>query len=238
MTAPEVLQGTGMRQVVRTRLPTMHGEFTAYGYETDSRSTTIAASHRSEHIALVHGDLSAAADSEVLVRVHSECLTGDVFGSQRCDCGAQLHAALGAVVAAGVGIVVYLRGHEGRGIGLVPKLAAYALQDVGHDTIDANLALGLPGDARDYAAGAAILTHLRVRRIRLLTNNPAKAAGLRRHGVVVSRCEPLVVPANPENASYLETKRLRFGHLLPTPTQIPHRPSWSEAEEDRLTSDQ
>jgi len=173
-------------------------------------------------VALLYGDADRKADRQldngagVLVRLHSECLTGDVFGSLRCDCGEQLAAALSTVAAAGAGVVVYLRGHEGRGIGLVPKLEAYALQDNGHDTVDANLALGFPADAREYWVGAQILRDLGVTRVRLLTNNPAKLAGLKAYGVEPVECVPLVVPANDNNAGYLRTKRDRLGHLLPT----------------------
>jgi 3,4-dihydroxy 2-butanone 4-phosphate synthase/GTP cyclohydrolase II len=148
------------------------------------------------------------------VRLHSECLTGDAFGSTRCDCGPQLQAALEAVAAEGRGVVVYLRGHEGRGIGLLPKLAAYALQDAGRDTVEANLDLGLPADARDYAAAAQVLTDLGVRRVRLLTNNPAKVHALARHGVQVVTRVPLEVGAGPDNLGYLQVKRDRMGHQL------------------------
>ncbi|MGW5362483.1 GTP cyclohydrolase II [Actinopolymorpha pittospori] len=207
----------GVERVARTRLPTAYGDFTAYGYRS---------AHGTEQLALVYGELpgtsTASTEStedveaaEVLVRLHSECLTGDVLGSLRCDCGPQLQLALEEIARAGQGVLVYLRGHEGRGIGLALKLAAYALQDGGHDTVDANLALGLPADARDYADGAAILHDLGVGRVRLLTNNPAKATALREHGITVTACEPLAVAANPENLHYLRTKRDRFGHLLP-----------------------
>ncbi|HVK26156.1 MAG TPA: bifunctional 3,4-dihydroxy-2-butanone-4-phosphate synthase/GTP cyclohydrolase II [Actinokineospora sp.] len=195
------------KQVVRVaeaRIPTAHGTFTAVGY--DSLLDGI------EHVALVYGDL-AEGDS-VLVRVHSECLTGDVFGSLRCDCGPQLDAALEAVAAEGRGIVLYMRGHEGRGIGLMHKLQAYQLQDSGHDTVDANLALGVPADARDYGTGAQILVDLGVRSMRLLTNNPAKRVGLEGYGLTVVDRVPLSVWPNPENVHYLRTKRDRMGHEL------------------------
>jgi GTP cyclohydrolase II len=217
MTTLDARSAEVVRHVVQTRLPTAYGEFTAHGYETVRAQANHETTHRTEHLALVYGEPTAEIETDVLVRVHSECLTGDVFGSLRCDCGPQLHAALHTVATAGTGVVVYVRGHEGRGIGLLAKLAAYTLQDSGHDTIDANLALGLPGDARDYTAAAAILIDLGIRRVRLLTNNPAKVAGLRRSGLVVSSSEPLVVPPNPENEGYLETKRLRLGHHLPAP---------------------
>ncbi|WP_436496838.1 bifunctional 3,4-dihydroxy-2-butanone-4-phosphate synthase/GTP cyclohydrolase II [Actinokineospora sp. HUAS TT18] len=195
------------KQVVRVaeaRIPTAHGTFTAVGY--DSLLDGI------EHVALVYGDL-ADGDS-VLVRVHSECLTGDVFGSLRCDCGPQLDAALEAVAAEGRGIVLYMRGHEGRGIGLMHKLQAYQLQDSGHDTVDANLALGVPADARDYGTGAQILVDLGVKSMRLLTNNPAKRVGLEGYGLTVVDRVPLSVWPNPENVHYLRTKRDRMGHEL------------------------
>ena len=199
------------RHVVReaeTRLPTRHGEFTAIGY-----TITVDGS---EHVALVHGDpATLGEDGPVLTRVHSECLTGDVFGSDRCDCGPQLEEALERIVAEGRGVVVYLRGHEGRGIGLVAKLQAYQLQDGGRDTVDANLDLGLPADARDYGIGAQILTDLGVRSMRLLSNNPAKRAGLEGYGLSIAERVPLTPHPNDHNLSYLLTKRDRMGHDLP-----------------------
>ncbi|GHH15227.1 bifunctional 3,4-dihydroxy-2-butanone-4-phosphate synthase/GTP cyclohydrolase II [Streptomyces rubradiris] len=194
-----------VRREAATRLPTRHGTFTAYGY----RSTVDGV----EHVALVHGDLGDGRD--VLVRVHSECLTGDVFGSLRCDCGPQLDTALGRIQQEGRGVVVYLRGHEGRGIGLLSKLRAYELQEQGHDTLDANLELGLPADARDYGAGARILADLGVREVRLMTNNPDKTDALRRHGIEVTGREPMPVQAGEHNLRYLRTKRDRMGHDLP-----------------------
>jgi 3,4-dihydroxy 2-butanone 4-phosphate synthase / GTP cyclohydrolase II len=202
-------------RVVETRLPNAHGEWRALGY-LDSVDGT-------EHIALVYGDLGAGAD--VLVRMHSECLTGDVFGSRRCDCGAQLEAAMVAVAAEGRGIVCYLRGHEGRGIGLLGKLRAYQLQDGGADTVDANLELGLPADARDYSIGAQVLADLGVRSVRLLTNNPAKVAGLAACGIEVRSMVPLPVTVTPENLRYLTAKRDRLGHRiegLPGPNGAGH----------------
>jgi 3,4-dihydroxy 2-butanone 4-phosphate synthase/GTP cyclohydrolase II len=193
-----------VERVVSTRLPTEHGTFTAVGY----RALTDGA----EHVALVHGELGDGED--VLVRVHSECLTGDVFGSVRCDCGPQLDAALERVAAAGRGVVLYMRGHEGRGIGLLHKLQAYQLQDRGLDTVDANLELGLPADARDYGTGAQILYDLGVRSMRLLTNNPAKRAGLEGYGLTITGREAMPVRTHPENVRYLRTKRDRMGHLL------------------------
>jgi 3,4-dihydroxy 2-butanone 4-phosphate synthase/GTP cyclohydrolase II len=186
------------------RLPTEHGEFQAVGY----RATVAGA----EHVALVFGDLGDGED--VLVRVHSECLTGDVLASLRCDCGPQLHASLDRVAAEGRGVVLYMRGHEGRGIGLLHKLQAYQLQDRGFDTVDANLELGLPADARDYGIGAQILYDLGVRSMRLLTNNPAKRAGLEGYGLTFVGREPLPIRPHPENVHYLRTKRDRMGHLL------------------------
>jgi 3,4-dihydroxy 2-butanone 4-phosphate synthase/GTP cyclohydrolase II len=192
-------------RVAETRLPTAHGEFTAYGYRI-----TIDGG---EHLALVCGDLGDGRD--VLTRVHSECLTGDVFGSQRCDCGPQLDEALAAIVAAGRGVLVYLRGHEGRGIGLVAKLQAYALQDGGRDTVDANLDLGLPADARHYGAATQILRDLGVGSVRLLTNNPDKTIALGEYGVPVTERVPLAPRPNGHNLAYLMTKRDRMGHHLP-----------------------
>ncbi|MFF5294804.1 bifunctional 3,4-dihydroxy-2-butanone-4-phosphate synthase/GTP cyclohydrolase II [Paractinoplanes globisporus] len=193
-----------VERVVETRLPTEHGEFTAVGYR--------ALVDDGEHVALVFGEIGDGED--VLVRVHSECLTGDVFGSKRCDCGPQLDAALQRVAEAGRGVVLYMRGHEGRGIGLLHKLQAYQLQDRGFDTVDANLELGLPADARDYGTGAQILYDLGVRSMRLLTNNPAKRAGLEGYGLTVTGREALPVRLHPENVRYLRTKRDRMGHLF------------------------
>ncbi|WP_033287644.1 bifunctional 3,4-dihydroxy-2-butanone-4-phosphate synthase/GTP cyclohydrolase II [Amycolatopsis jejuensis] len=169
-----------------------------------------------EHVAFVLGDVDQrrADGSPVLVRVHSECLTGDVFGSQRCDCGEQLRASLERIAEAGRGVVVYLRGHEGRGIGLAQKLRAYALQDRGMDTVDANLALGLPVDARDYVAAAWILRDLGVREVCLLTNNPAKLSGLSGPGVEVVAQEPVPAAPTPANIAYLVAKRDRMDHTL------------------------
>ncbi|WP_405800794.1 bifunctional 3,4-dihydroxy-2-butanone-4-phosphate synthase/GTP cyclohydrolase II [Streptomyces sp. NBC_01506] len=194
-----------VRREAEVRLPTAYGEFTAYGY----RSTVDGV----EHVALVHGDIGDGTD--VLVRVHSECLTGDVFSSQRCDCGPQLQASMRRVTEAGRGVVVYLRGHEGRGIGLLSKLRAYELQERGRDTLDANLELGLPADARDYAAGARILDDLGVRSLRLMTNNPDKVDALTRYGLEVTAREPMPVQAGEHNLRYLRTKRDRMGHELP-----------------------
>jgi 3,4-dihydroxy 2-butanone 4-phosphate synthase/GTP cyclohydrolase II len=193
-----------VERVAEARMPTEFGLFTAVGYK--------AAFDGAENIALVYGDLGDGED--VLVRVHSECLTGDVFGSLRCDCGPQLQAALKRVAEEGRGVVLYIRGHEGRGIGLLQKLRAYELQDRGRDTVDANLDLGLPADARDYGTGAQILADLGIKTMRLLTNNPAKRAGLEGYGLGVLGRVPLPIRSNPENVRYLRTKRDRMGHLL------------------------
>ncbi|MEI6230112.1 MAG: bifunctional 3,4-dihydroxy-2-butanone-4-phosphate synthase/GTP cyclohydrolase II [Actinomycetes bacterium] len=206
-------------RVTETRLPLELGEFRAVGYR--SRLDAV------EHIAMVYGDIGDGED--ILVRVHSECLTGDVFGSRRCDCGAQLHAALARVQAEGRGVVLYMRGHEGRGIGLLHKLQAYALQDGGADTVDANLELGLPADARDYGTGAQILADLGVKTMRLLTNNPAKRAGLDGYGLSIVDRVPLEIAPNADNLEYLRTKRDRMGHDLPLDMHLVH--------EDDLTED-
>ena len=197
-----------VRRTAVTTLPTRFGTFRAIGYR-DLRTGAA-------HVALTRpsNDNGSGADG-VLVRVHSECLTGDAFGSLRCDCGPQLEAALRRVAGAG-GAIVYLGGHEGRGIGLLAKLGAYALQDAGQDTVDANLALGLPADAREYGAAAAILRDLGIEQVRLLSNNPSKVAGLAAHGIDVVARLPLRVPAGEFNATYLATKRDRMGHDLPT----------------------
>ncbi|MFJ1842435.1 MULTISPECIES: bifunctional 3,4-dihydroxy-2-butanone-4-phosphate synthase/GTP cyclohydrolase II [unclassified Streptomyces] len=194
-----------VRREAEVRLPTSFGAFTAYGY----RSTADGV----EHVALVHGDIGDGDDT--LVRIHSECLTGDIFQSQRCDCGPQLHASMRRITEEGRGVVVYLRGHEGRGIGLLSKLRAYELQERGSDTLDANLELGLPADARDYAAGAQILKDLGVRSLRLMTNNPDKTTAVLRHGLAVTGREPMPVQAGEHNLRYLRTKRDRMGHDLP-----------------------
>jgi 3,4-dihydroxy 2-butanone 4-phosphate synthase/GTP cyclohydrolase II len=197
-------------RVAETRLPTRHGDFTAYGYQITVDD--------SEHVALVYGDISGSAGPEgepVLTRVHSECLTGDVFGSSRCDCGPQLDEALERIVTEGRGVVIYLRGHEGRGIGLVAKLQAYQLQDGGRDTVDANLDLGLPADARHYGAATQILKDLDVHKVRLLTNNPDKVTNLEEYGIAVSERVPLTPHPNDHNLAYLLTKRDRMGHHLP-----------------------
>ena len=206
-------------RVAETVIPNAYGAWRAYGYRSDIDGT--------EQLALVLGEIdsrggtgvagpvlaSPGAGEDVLTRVHSECLTGDVFGSQRCDCGTQLDAAMAKIAEAGRGVVLYLRGHEGRGIGLLSKLQAYALQDAGEDTVDANLSLGLPVDAREYSVAAQLLDDLGVRSVRLLTNNPAKVDALAAHGFGVTRI-PLPPLATPHNLRYLATKRDRLGHQL------------------------
>lgn len=192
-----------VERVADTRMPTRHGVLRALAYRDVVTGE--------EHLALVGGE--PAGEEPVLVRVHSECLTGDVLGSRRCDCGPQLDTALARVVREG-GVVVYVRGHEGRGVGLAAKLRAYELQDRGFDTVDAQLELGLPVDAREYAAAVAVLVDLGVERVRLLTNNPAKVAALRGHGIDVAAVERLRIPPGPDNRTYLRTKRDRLGHDL------------------------
>jgi 3,4-dihydroxy 2-butanone 4-phosphate synthase/GTP cyclohydrolase II len=187
-----------------TRIPTEYGDFVGYAYESVLDGE--------QHMAVVRGEVAGRAD--VLVRVHSECLTGDVFGSLRCDCGNQLSKAMRLIAEEECGVVVYLRGHEGRGIGLAHKLAAYNLQDQGHDTVDANLELGLPVDNREYGIGAQILVDLGVTTMRLMTNSEQKFGGLEGFGLEIVDRVPLPPTANPENLKYLRTKRDRLGHLL------------------------
>jgi 3,4-dihydroxy 2-butanone 4-phosphate synthase/GTP cyclohydrolase II len=193
-----------VERVVEARIPTVHGDFRAVGYRSlvDGR----------QHIAFVRGEVGDGED--ILVRVHSECLTGDVFGSLRCDCGPQLDAALEKVAAAGRGVVLYIRGHEGRGIGLLEKLAAYNLQDTGRDTVEANEDLGYPADARDYGVGAQILYDLGVRSMRLLTNNPTKRAGIEGYGLRIVERVPLTAPVTEHNRDYLAAKAAKMGHLF------------------------
>jgi 3,4-dihydroxy 2-butanone 4-phosphate synthase/GTP cyclohydrolase II len=192
-----------IQRVATTTLPTRYGDFVAHGYRNIVDG--------SEQLALVRGEIG---DGPTLVRLHSECLTGDVFGSLRCDCGPQLDEAL-RQVATESGVVVYLRGHEGRGIGLLHKLQAYELQDAGRDTVDANLDLGLPADARDYGTGAQILADLGVKEARLLTNNPDKLAGVQGYGIDVVERRSISIDPTEHNLRYLRTKRDRMGHHLP-----------------------
>ena len=207
-----------VERVATTSLPTRHGRFEAIGYrDTESGD---------EHVALVNGPLRPGS----LVRVHSECLTGDALGSMRCDCGPQLDTSMARVAAEG-GVVVYLRGHEGRGIGLLPKLAAYALQDDGLDTVAANLSQGLPVDAREYGAAAAMLTDLGLTRVTLLTNNPAKVDGLRALGIEVTDTVGLVVGVGDHNTGYLRSKRDLMGHRLDD-AQLDHKLTNDDREGD------
>jgi 3,4-dihydroxy 2-butanone 4-phosphate synthase/GTP cyclohydrolase II len=200
-----------VEQVASSQMPTEFGAFRAVAYRSSLDGT--------EHLALVMGDVAAAGRTSAgaLVRVHSECLTGDILGSLRCDCGGQLEQALRAVAAEGCGAVVYLRGHEGRGIGLAHKIRAYALQDQGLDTVDANTVQGLPADSRSYGVGAQILGDLGITRLRLITNNPAKYRGLEGHGLTVVGRVALPVVETPHNVRYLRTKRERMGHEFAAP---------------------
>jgi 3,4-dihydroxy 2-butanone 4-phosphate synthase/GTP cyclohydrolase II len=193
-----------VRRVSQARIPTPHGDFTAHVFESVLDHT--------EHVAFVKGEV--AGKQNVLVRVHSECLTGDVFGSMRCDCGMQLEQALQQVQEAGEGVVVYLRGHEGRGIGLGHKLRAYELQEQGRDTVEANLELGFPVDSREYGIGSQILVDLGVTTMRLLTNNPAKYGGIEGYGLEIVERVPLRTKPNHENIAYLRAKQQKMGHLL------------------------
>lgn len=193
-----------VRRVSEARIPTIHGDFTAFAFESLLDGT--------EHLAFVRGEVSG--EESVLVRVHSECLTGDVFGSLRCDCGGQLEAALAMVAAEGRGAVVYLRGQEGRGIGLGHKLRAYQLQEQGRDTVEANLELGFPADSREYGIGAQILSDLGITTMRLLTNNPAKYGGLSGYNLEVVDRVPLLSTPTKENIRYLRAKQEKLGHLL------------------------
>ena len=193
-----------VRRIAEASMPTEYGAFQAYVFESVLDGE--------QHMALVYGDINEAQD--VLVRVHSECLTGDALGSLRCDCGPQLHTALAKIAAEGAGVVVYLRGHEGRGIGLGHKIRAYALQENGHDTVDANLELGLPVDSREYGIGAQILVDLGVTRMRLMTNNPSKYGGLEGFGLNIVERVALESQPTEFNIDYLRTKRERMGHIL------------------------
>ncbi|HAY21140.1 MAG TPA: GTP cyclohydrolase II, partial [Desulfobacterales bacterium] len=192
-----------VRRRATAKLPTYHGEFTVIAYENDVDAE--------QHVALVKGEIKP--EMPVLVRVHSECLTGDVLGSLRCDCGDQLISAMQKVDAEGTGVILYMR-QEGRGIGLVNKLRAYELQDQGADTVEANEALGFKADLRDYGIGAQILRDLGVRKMRLMTNNPKKIIGLEGYGLTMVERVPLEVPPNPKNLKYLRTKCMKMGHIL------------------------
>jgi 3,4-dihydroxy 2-butanone 4-phosphate synthase/GTP cyclohydrolase II len=185
------------------KMPTDYGKFDLYLYRSKL--------DEAHHLALVHGEV--AGKRNVLVRVHSECLTGDVFGSRRCDCGSQLHQAMRQVSEAGRGVIVYMR-QEGRGIGLAPKIKAYKLQEQGYDTVEANQKLGFDKDLREYGLGAQILTDLGLKTIRLLTNNPKKVVGLEGYGLKIVEQVPIRINPNPHNARYLNTKREKLGHLL------------------------
>ncbi|HZS94079.1 MAG TPA: GTP cyclohydrolase II [Chloroflexota bacterium] len=201
-------------RVAEADLPTTHGMFRIAAFRVDGAQTEV--------VALLRGNDRHAVP---LVRLHSECFTGDALGSLRCDCGEQLDAALAQIARARRGILLYLH-QEGRGIGLVNKIRAYALQDQGYDTVDANIALGLPVDGRDYGAAAAVLRFLGVRQVRLLTNNPDKCRALERHGIKVRRRVPLQIPPNPANDAYLRTKARRMGHIL----------SWAAREDNAEVS--
>ncbi len=196
-----------IRRVAEARIPTDWGDFTCYVYESVLDGE--------QHVAMVRG--AVQGEEDVLVRVHSECLTGDVFGSLRCDCGVQLDAAMHTIAEEGLGVLVYLRGHEGRGIGLGHKIRAYGLQEQGRDTIDANVELGLPVDSREYGIGAQILNDLGITTMRLMTNNPAKYGGLEGFGLEITGRVPIQSTPNPENIDYLRTKRERMGHLIDDP---------------------
>ncbi|MBA2282466.1 MAG: bifunctional 3,4-dihydroxy-2-butanone-4-phosphate synthase/GTP cyclohydrolase II [Actinomycetota bacterium] len=193
-----------VRRIGSGRIPTQWGDFQCVAFASVLDGE--------QHVAFVRGEVAGADD--VLVRMHSECLTGDVFGSLRCDCGPQLDEAMRLIAEEGTGVVVYLRGHEGRGIGIGHKMQAYALQDAGLDTVDANLQLGLPADSREYGIGAQILVDLGVTTMRLMTNNTAKRGGLEGFGLEIVDRVPLVIESNPENERYLNTKRERMGHLF------------------------
>jgi GTP cyclohydrolase II len=213
MHVPERVIRPQLDVVARAQVPTIFGTFEMHVFRWADDAPTHEHGLSPDHVALTIGDLSGASD--VLVRVHSECLTSEVFGSLKCDCRDQLQAAQERIAVAGAGAVVYLR-QEGRGIGLANKIRAYELQGAGHDTVDANRILGLPDDARSYGSAAAMIQHLGIHSVRLLTNNPAKVSALRELGVVVTAREPVLASTNPFSKGYLETKRARMGHWLPT----------------------
>lgn len=198
-----------VERLATTSLPTPWAMFRCTAYRSSD-----GVEHLAVHLGPLDGGRTGAAGPAPLVRLHSECLTGDVFSSGRCDCGAQLHQALARIAGAGAGVVVYLRGHEGRGIGLGEKIRAYELQEQGLDTVDANTALGLPVDAREYGTGAQILLDLGVRSLRLLTNNPEKCTGLEAHGIRVAERIAVHTPPTQHNRAYLAAKQERMGHLL------------------------
>jgi len=200
-----------VRRVSEARIPTKHGDFTAYVFESIIDGT--------EHMAFVYGEV--AGHDDTLVRVHSECLTGDVFGSMRCDCGLQLDLAMETIAKEGSGVVVYLRGHEGRGIGLGHKIRAYTLQDQGRDTVEANVELGFPADSREYGIGSQMLVDLGVSTMRIMTNNPSKYGGLEGYGLEIVERVPLHVLPNEENIRYLRTKQEKMGHLLGIEDETP-----------------
>jgi GTP cyclohydrolase II len=197
-----------VKKIATSRMPTSHGDFTLHIYRSANDPQGLQ-----DQVALVAGELKPGQE-EVLVRLHSECLTGDVLGSRRCDCGEQLAKSQETIAQAGCGVILYLRGHEGRGIGLAHKIKAYALQDQGRDTVQANLEQGLPIDARSYDLAAAMLRDLGLQRIQLLTNNPEKVTRLQAAGISVSRRVPLLIAPNQNNAEYLQTKRTKLGHYL------------------------
>ncbi len=198
-------------RAAKVKLPSEMGNFTLYGYESPRDGK--------EHLAIVKEPKGAWGGKPWLVRVHSECLTGDVLGSSRCECGPQLEEALRRIEAAGRGVVVYMR-QEGRGIGLLNKLRAYELQEQGFDTVDANLRLGFPADARDYGAAAGILEDLQIHQVRLMSNNPLKISGLEEYGIQVVSREPIEIQTNDANACYMQTKQSRMGHILHLPQSI------------------
>ncbi|WP_245778225.1 GTP cyclohydrolase II [Lentzea xinjiangensis] len=207
---PEMFeQAFNDEDVAESDLVTRRGTFRAVAFRADGH----------EHMALVYGKTKLREN--VLVRIHSECMTGDIFGAMRCECGEQLDAALNTIVREGNGILIYLRGHEGRGIGLVAKVRTHVLQDAGMDTLDSATSLGLPVDVRDYTPAARILQHLRVQSVRLMSNNPDKIAALEENGITVASRVPLLMPPNTHNIAYLTAKRDRLGHDLPQVDSFP-----------------